>query len=69
MLYFYEYEKGGLLMPEKATGTLPRLRADNNVKMGAKIANQINANQQSNVVLSAYCVVTQTCTNININFA
>jgi len=56
-------------MPEKATGTLPGVRTDNNVKMGAKIANQINTNQQSNVVLSAYCVVTQTCSNININFA
>ncbi|HHV99374.1 MAG TPA: hypothetical protein GXX36_07345 [Clostridiaceae bacterium] len=56
-------------MPENVTSTLPKVRADNSVKMGAKIANQINTNQQSNVVLSAYCVVTQVCTTININFA
>ncbi|MGI6777677.1 MAG: hypothetical protein ACOX7R_06515 [Acetivibrionales bacterium] len=39
------------------------------VKMGAKISNQINTNQQSNMALSAYCVITQDCSTVNINFA
>lgn len=56
-------------MQSKETGTLPGIKEENNVKMGAKISNQINTNQQSNVVLSAYCVVTQTCSTVNINFA
>lgn len=38
-----------------------------NTYMGAKIANQINTNQQSNMLLSAYSVVTQNSTTININ--
>lgn len=42
---------------------------DNGVKMGAKISNQINTNQQSNMALSAYCVITQNSTTVNVNFA
>lgn len=44
-------------------------KAGSNVKMGSKITNQINTNQQSNMVLSAYCVATQSCSTVNINFA
>ncbi|MBZ2174248.1 hypothetical protein K8M07_03200 [Schnuerera sp. xch1] len=38
-----------------------------NVYMGAKIVNQINTNQQSNMCLSAYSVVTQNSSTVNIN--
>jgi hypothetical protein len=40
-----------------------------NVKIGAKISNQLNTNQQSNMALSAFCTATQTCSIVNINFA
>lgn len=39
------------------------------IQMGAKVTNQINTNQQSNMVLSAYCAVTQSCSTVNINMA
>lgn len=35
--------------------------------MGAKIANQINTNQQSNMCLSAYSVATQSSSTVNVN--
>jgi hypothetical protein len=66
MLHFY---KGGLLMPSKATNKIPKTKKGGSVKMGAKISNQINTNQQSNMALSAYCAVTQTHSIVNINFA
>lgn len=56
-------------MPSKAANTIPKAKRGSNVKMGAKISNQINTNQQSNMSLSAYCVVTQTSSIVNINFA
>lgn len=42
-------------------------KATDNTYMGAKIANQINTNQQSNMCLSAYSAVTQNSTTVNIN--
>lgn len=42
--------------------------SDSHVRMGAKISNQINTNQQSNMALSAYCVITQNCSTVNVNF-
>lgn len=56
-------------MSNEAANALPKCKEDNNIKMGAKISNQINTNQQSNIALSAYCVITQTCSTVNINFA
>ncbi|MCR2042850.1 hypothetical protein [Anaerosalibacter massiliensis] len=49
--------------------TLPKVKDKDNVRMGAKIANQINTNQQSNMCLSAYSAVTQNSSTVNINFA
>lgn len=57
-------------MPEKKTAKQRSIpKGKGLVKMGAKIANQINTNQQSNIALSAYCVATQDCSTVNINFA
>jgi len=42
-------------------------RKKENTYMGAKIANQINTNQQSNMCLSQLSVVTQNSTTVNIN--
>jgi len=56
-------------MPEKTLKELSRNRGNGIVKMGAKIANQVNTNQQSNMALSAYCVITQECSAVNLNFA
>ncbi len=56
-------------MPSKATNKIPKTKKGGSVKMGAKISNQINTNQQSNMALSAYCAVTQTHSIVNINFA
>ncbi|WP_066501020.1 hypothetical protein [Abyssisolibacter fermentans] len=39
----------------------------NDVMMGAKIVNQLNTNQQTNMTLSAYCVTTQNSSTVNIN--
>jgi len=40
-----------------------------NTYMGAKIANQINTNQQSNMCLTAYSIVTQSSSTVNISLA
>jgi hypothetical protein len=56
-------------MAREAAKKVPKVKKANNVKMGAKISNQINTNQQSNMALSAYCAITQTCSTVNINFA
>lgn len=55
-------------MSEELTKSISKVKGDNSIKMGAKIANQINTNQQSNVSLSALCVTTQSCSTVNINF-
>ncbi|NLW23537.1 MAG: hypothetical protein GXY88_09870 [Tissierellia bacterium] len=52
-------------MSKDIQSKLPKGRE--NTYMGAKIANQINTNQQSNMLLSAYSVVTQNSTTVNIN--
>ncbi|CCQ97188.1 conserved hypothetical protein [[Clostridium] ultunense Esp] len=52
-------------MSKDTQKSLPK--GKHNTYMGAKIANQINTNQQSNMLLSAYSVVTQNSTTININ--
>lgn len=56
-------------MPRQAAKDLSGIKGCGDVHMGAKITNQINTNQQSNMVLSAYCVATQNCSTVNINFA
>lgn len=61
--------KGVLHMPRQAAKDLSGIKGCGDVHMGAKITNQINTNQQSNMVLSAYCVATQNCSTVNINFA
>lgn len=40
---------------------------NNSVQMGAKIANQINSIQQSNMLLTYTCVITQNAGVTNIN--
>ncbi|GFN36602.1 hypothetical protein [Tepidimicrobium xylanilyticum] len=52
-------------MSKKIQKSLPEEKQS--TYMGAKIANQINTNQQSNMLLSAYSVVTQNSTTVNIN--
>lgn len=52
-------------MTKETSKSLPRVK--DNTYMGAKIANQINTNQQSNMCLSAYSAVTQNSTTVNIN--
>lgn len=52
----------------KASGKLKQSSRDNTY-MGAKIANQINTNQQSNMCLTAYSAVTQSSSAINISLA
>ncbi|ARE88019.1 hypothetical protein [Clostridium formicaceticum] len=47
---------------------LSKIQHKDNVRMTAKISNQINTNQQSNMALSAYSVTTQSCSTVNINF-
>lgn len=54
---------------ENSEKILAESNLENGVKMGAKISNQINTNQQSNMALSAYCVITQNSSTINVNFA
>ena len=44
-------------------------KKDEGTFMGAKIANQINTNQQSNMCLTQLSVVTQNSTTINISLA
>lgn len=56
-------------MSKKSSETLHKTKGKNDIQMGAKIANQINALQQSNILLSAYCATTQSCSTVNINFA
>ena len=56
---------GVSFMSKDTQKSLPK--GKHNTYMGAKIANQINTNQQSNMLLSAYSVVTQNSTTININ--
>ena len=53
-------------MPKQTAKDVTRMNGDGVVHMGAKIANQINTNQQSNMLLSAYCVATQNCSTVNI---
>lgn len=58
-------------MAKKTTKDLPYSSRTNNrddVRMSAKITNQINTNQQCNMVLSAYCATAQNCSTVNINF-
>ena len=54
-------------MAKQGAQEIARNRKPSNIKMGAKITSQINTNQQSNMVLSAYSVVTQSCSVVNIN--
>lgn len=57
-------------MPGETSVTAPKTKKrGGSVKMGAKICNQLNTNQQSNMALSAYSAITQNCSTININFA
>lgn len=56
-------------MSEKTVRDLHKTKKKSDVQMGAKIANQINSHQQTNMLLSAYCATTQSCTTVNINFA
>jgi len=56
-------------MASKVNKDLSDVRHKDDVRMSAKIANQINTNQQSNMALSAYCVITQNTSTVNINFA
>lgn len=55
-------------MPKKINEDLSGIEEDNSVHMGAKIANQINSNQQSNMALTAYCITTQNSSTVTINF-
>lgn len=54
-------------MSKKVTRDLSKIEDDSSVQMGAKIANQINTNQQSNMALTAYCITTQSSSTVNIN--
>ncbi|SDK07066.1 hypothetical protein [Natronincola ferrireducens] len=55
-------------MTKKTAKDLTKIKGTEDVQMSAKITNQINTNQQCNMVLSAYCVTTQSCSTVNINF-
>jgi hypothetical protein len=61
--------KGGVLMTQKTVNQLNKNKKKNSVQMGAKIANQINTAQQSNLLLSYSCATTQSATILNVNFA
>lgn len=56
---------GVKLMSKNIQKSMPK--GKDTTYMGAKIANQINTNQQSNMCLSAYSAVTQNSTTVNIN--
>lgn len=53
----------------KNTGNKLANRKEGGTFMGAKIANQINTNQQSNMCLTELSVVTQNSTTVNISLA
>lgn len=55
-------------MADKKKG-VPKSPNKDNVHMQADIVDQINTNQQSNMVLSAYSVITQSCTTVKLNGA
>lgn len=59
--------KGEIAMSKTSAKSLPATR--DNTYMGAKIANQINTNQQSNMCLTAYSAVTQSSSTVNISLA
>ena len=52
-------------MTKEISKTAPK--GKENTYMGAKIANQINTNQQSNMCLSSCSAVTQSSSTANIN--
>ncbi|NLX62770.1 MAG: hypothetical protein GXZ06_09805 [Tissierellia bacterium] len=54
-------------MSKTSVKSLPATR--DNTYMGAKITNQVNTNQQSNMCLTAYSVVTQSSSTVNISLA
>lgn len=52
---------------EKKDEDVKKNEKSNGVQMGAKIANQINSIQQSNMLLTYTCVITQSAGVTNIN--
>lgn len=52
-------------MSKETSKKIPKARES--TYMGAKIANQINTNQQSNMCLSSLSAVTQNSPTVNIN--
>lgn len=57
---------GGIVYVKKAEKQLANHR-DGSTFMGAKVANQINTNQQSNMSLTQLSVVNQNSSTINLN--
>lgn len=45
----------------------PDIKDSNGMHMQAGIIDQLNTNQQSNMTLSAYSVITQNCSTIKFN--
>ena len=56
-------------MPDQTVEKLNELDKKNDVYMRADIIDQLNTNQQSNMTLSAYSVVTQSYSTVKINSA
>lgn len=56
-------------MPKQAAGKLPESKKSNDIYMQADIIDQVNTNQQSNMTLSAYSVITQSDSAVKINSA
>ncbi|KNF08063.1 hypothetical protein CLPU_10c01180 [Gottschalkia purinilytica] len=54
-------------MSDNLTKSLEDIQNDNGITMKANIIDQINTNQQSNMTLSAYSVITQVCSTVKIN--
>ncbi|NLY77403.1 MAG: hypothetical protein GX080_04855 [Tissierellia bacterium] len=55
-------------MSKQAENSLS-IKKDKGTFMGAKVANQINTNQQSNMCLTQLSVVTQNSSTVNISLA
>jgi hypothetical protein len=53
-------------MPENKS-VLPKRKKSNGVHMQADIVDQINTNQQSNMALCLYSVITQSCSTVKLN--